>query len=498
MQALLRTFEADARAEAGWARLLVEFRTVALRDRDLSRRYAVAHRRTVELLADVMERLHTQAGLHPVLPPRSIAEAILALGVGITLERAADPAALPWSALSQLVLRGLGFPPVGARERSRPRKVAPLTFAGFRDALQAELLARCPSTSSASGGAPTGSRHASARGCGRSSRTPSSARRSTPPPRGGEPGGRRARGYPPASGDDQGGDDGQPGRRVHRSAAVPVGWSSVVSLATTREPVPILGRYVALGSGGSSGQRGVFVSDRDALVEFLAALIRPLMKRLLTSGGPPAGGLRIAMVAAASAVHATGSAPAFTAGERMPFQFLAVPVTLPLAEIVARLNALQPSALAGYPSSWRGSRAERRAGRLRIAPMSITSTSETLLPALRAAISDGFGVPVVDTFGSTEGLVGVSDPDDPVLAFNSDSCIVELVDDRNRPVAPGARATKVLLTNLSNRVQPLIRYEMHDDSYSSPRPRRAAICGPSSRDGPTTCCAGTVSTCTRW
>ena len=72
-----------------------------------------------------MERLHTHARLHPVLPPRSIAEAILALGVGITLERAADPGALPWSALSQLVLRGLGFPPAGARERSRPRKVAP-------------------------------------------------------------------------------------------------------------------------------------------------------------------------------------------------------------------------------------------------------------------------------------------------------------------------------------------------------------------------------------
>jgi AcrR family transcriptional regulator len=143
LQALLRTFDADARAEAGWARLLVEFRTVALRDRDLSRRYAVAHRRTVELLADIMERLHAHAGLHPVLPPRSIAEAILALGVGITLERAADPAALPWSALSQ------------------------------------SCSPACPSTSSASAGAPTGSRHASARGCGRSSRTPSSPRRST-------------------------------------------------------------------------------------------------------------------------------------------------------------------------------------------------------------------------------------------------------------------------------------------------------------------------------
>jgi hypothetical protein len=61
---------------------------------------------------------------HPVVPARSLRNPILALGVGITLDRASDPAALPWSALSQLVLRGLGFPPA-ARERSRPRKVAP-------------------------------------------------------------------------------------------------------------------------------------------------------------------------------------------------------------------------------------------------------------------------------------------------------------------------------------------------------------------------------------
>jgi phenylacetate-coenzyme A ligase PaaK-like adenylate-forming protein len=39
---------------------------------------------------------------------------------------------------------------------------------------------------------------------------------------------------------------------------------------------------------------------------------------------------------------------------------------------------------------------------------------------------------------------------------------VELVDDDYRPVAPGARASRILLTNLYNRVQPLIRYEMND------------------------------------
>jgi len=136
--------------------------------------------------------------------------------------------------------------------------------------------------------------------------------------------------------------------------------------------------------------------------------------------------------------------------------------------MVARLNTLQPAALSGYPTMLARLAAERRAGRLRIAPQSITSTSETLFPAVRAAICEEFGVPVVDMFGSTEGLVGTSGPNDPVLVFNSDGCIIELVDERNRPVPSGACSAKVLITNLCNRVQPLVRYEMSDSFIRQP------------------------------
>ncbi len=71
-------------------------------------------------------------------------------------------------------------------------------------------------------------------------------------------------------------------------------------------------------------------------------------------------------------------------------------------------------------------------------------------------------MPVVDGFGSTEGLLGKTCPDDNVFVFNTDLCIVELVDDENRPVAPGVRSAKVLVTNLYNLTQPLIRYELTD------------------------------------
>jgi phenylacetate-CoA ligase len=232
--------------------------------------------------------------------------------------------------------------------------------------------------------------------------------------------------------------------------------------ATGTTPVPIENDFVAMSSGGSSGVRGVFVLDETAMSEFVTAVRRSLLKRLQALGGPPAGGLQIAMVAAGSATHATGSAQAWTEGGDLPLRMRAVPVTLPLPEIVSRLNALDAPALFGYPSMLARLAAERRAGRLRITPLAVSSTSETLLPEVREAITEGFDVPVVDTFGSTEGLVGTSAPGDDVLVFNSDMCIVELVDERNEPVPPGVASAKVLVTNLYNRVQPLIRYELTD------------------------------------
>jgi phenylacetate-CoA ligase len=197
-------------------------------------------------------------------------------------------------------------------------------------------------------------------------------------------------------------------------------------------------------------------------VRFLSSILRALLVRLDAQGGPPPGGLEIVMVGAPSAVHATGSAQALTEATGMPIRFRGVPATLPLPVIVELLNELQPLALAGYPTMLARLAAEQRAGRLQIAPRSISSTSETLHAELRAAIGHGFGVPIVNMFGSTEGLVGVSAPGDDVLVFNSDVCMAELVDDANRPVPAGTPSAKVLITNLSNRVQPLIRYEMTD------------------------------------
>jgi phenylacetate-coenzyme A ligase PaaK-like adenylate-forming protein len=203
------------------------------------------------------------------------------------------------------------------------------------------------------------------------------------------------------------------------------------------------------------------------MCQFIGSLSRNLVARIEQAGGPPPGGLPIAMVGAGSAVHPTGGATRL-AGGAMPFRFLPAPAAEPLPQIVDRLNALQAPVLYGYPSMLARLAAEQRAGRLRVRPAMVTCTSETLTPELRAGIREAFGVPITDAFGSTEGLVGASAPDDETLVFSEDGCIVELVDERYRPVPAGTPSTRVLITNLENRVQPLLRYELTDVFTAAP------------------------------
>jgi phenylacetate-CoA ligase len=233
--------------------------------------------------------------------------------------------------------------------------------------------------------------------------------------------------------------------------------------ATGREPVPVLDAYLVQATGGSSGRRGIFVSDASSWAEVSAGARRWIISHAAAASGvPPTQPRTIAVIAAASPVHSTSLATATNPPGSGPVALVPVPVTLPLAEIVARLNELQPQHLLGYPSVIAMLARERCAGRLAIAPSFIATTSEMLAPEARAAIRAGFGAPIVDVFGTTEGLMGATDPDGDVFAFNSDTCIVELVDADDRPVPIGTPSAHVLITNLCNRVQPLIRYRVED------------------------------------
>jgi len=226
------------------------------------------------------------------------------------------------------------------------------------------------------------------------------------------------------------------------------------------DPSLLLGGYVGLVSGGSTGQRGLFVQTAGEYAEFVASVTRRALAAAAAGGGLPPEGLFIGIVGAATAVHSSGLAAA--TATRPPVRMTPAPASLPVAEIVARLNAAQPPALLAYATKLPELAREQRAGRLRLNLRSVTSMSEAITPAERAAVAESFGVPVIDMFVSTEGLVGHSEPGGALLTFASDNCLAECVDEDGQPVADGVPSAKVLITNLHNLTQPMIRYELTD------------------------------------
>jgi phenylacetate-CoA ligase len=232
-------------------------------------------------------------------------------------------------------------------------------------------------------------------------------------------------------------------------------------MACADAPSLLSGRYVCLASGGSSGLRGMFVQTVEEFAEFSASILRRMVARLAAAGPPPPGGIPVALIGAASPVHASGFAAAAAAGGH-PVRAISAPATLPLAGLVERLNQVRPLVVMAHTSKLALLAGEQSAGRLAIAPVSVTAMGEQLTETNRAVISDAFGIPLVNQFTSTEGLVGHGDPGGKVLSFASDMCLAELVDEDNQPVPDGTPSAKVLLTNLYNQTQPLIRYELTD------------------------------------
>ena len=223
--------------------------------------------------------------------------------------------------------------------------------------------------------------------------------------------------------------------------------------ATGEFPTLLDGKYFALASGGSSGLKGMFVYDEDSMVDYVA--------RITASSGLLKNGRRFfAAVASPSATHAGRLGFSLVDGEMT--HVIHAPVTLPLHEIVHRLNEGQPDAVFAYPSVLYRLAGEQRSGRLSIRPARIIVGAEQLWREAETYISDAFGVPVYNVFASSEGLFGGSPPGEQAFRLSTDLAIIELVDEENRPVPAGTPSARVLVTNLFNTVQPLIRYVLGD------------------------------------
>jgi phenylacetate-CoA ligase len=239
-----------------------------------------------------------------------------------------------------------------------------------------------------------------------------------------------------------------------------------------------LGRYAVWTSSGTTGEPGIFVQDDNALAVYDALQLArfrglDLPSRLALHGFMHE---RTALVAATGG-HFAGVSTSARLRSRYPWMVGSLKtfsLMQPLPDLVQALNQFQPTYLATYPTAALLLAEEQQAGRLQIDPTEIWTGGEQLSAEIRKGIEAGFSCRVRNDYGASEAMSLGYECQQGQLHLHADWMILEPVDKNYQPVAPGEISHTVLLTNLANRLQPLVRYDLGDSIRMSPA---ACACG---------------------
>ena len=220
------------------------------------------------------------------------------------------------------------------------------------------------------------------------------------------------------------------------------------------------GKYLVFQTSGSTGHPAVVLYDKgavdvaSAVAAFRTFARREDFKRFMAHGKRTAG-----VFADNGFYLACGMSRYLQMQMPRKQTKITVDVNGPEAEIVRALNDFQPAMLSGYPSNL-ALLADCRG--LDIRPDVVITGGELLTEPIRQKLRDRFGCYVQTHYSCTEGGEIACECREGHLHINEDWVILEPVDREGRPVAPGVRSDRVFITNLSNRIQPFIRYELTD------------------------------------
>jgi phenylacetate-CoA ligase len=228
-----------------------------------------------------------------------------------------------------------------------------------------------------------------------------------------------------------------------------------------------LDRYRVMVTSGSSGRPGLFVYDPAGWRAICAQLLRSSSWAGLRPSLPRQ---RLALLGGAAPCHISrqGAATMAIGLHRV----LSLPVTLPLPQLVQALNQFQPTYLHVYPSVAMWLAEEQHAGGLQLAPQILVTIAELRTPGMTQLLQDTFGVHPFNAYGSTEGLWGSECEHHQGIHLFEDATLVENVDAAGQPVPAGQPGARLLVTNLYNLVQPLLRLEVTDLVTLDPDPCR--------------------------
>jgi len=228
-----------------------------------------------------------------------------------------------------------------------------------------------------------------------------------------------------------------------------------------------LDRYALWTTSGTTGEPGIFVHDSGALNVYAALGLLRGIKAWMTTGTLLAflrRDLRAAIVIATGGHWASEAVKELVRGLNpwLSNRLRTYSVLTPMRQMVNMLNEYQPTILFGYPTALALLAHQQVVGGHKISPLLVATAAEWLTPGDRDQIAGTFNCPVRETYAASEFMGIAYSCDHGRLHVNSDWVILEPVDEAYRPVLPGHASQTVLLTNLANRVQPIIRYDLGD------------------------------------
>ncbi len=214
-------------------------------------------------------------------------------------------------------------------------------------------------------------------------------------------------------------------------------------------------RFLVLHTSGTSGTLGIFVYDKEAW-----SRMRGVTTRVGTVRINPFNRVRLAWY---GATH--GRFAGVTSCRTLPRILCDVrlcSVLEPLPHTIDTLNRFQPEQLFGYAASIKELASATLEGKLRIRPDFVTTSGEVLTDEAISMIEQAWGVKPSNAYGTSESLcLGIRAPGQSVVTLMEDENIIEILDDNNTQVAPGA-VGRTVVTALYNTALPVVRYDLRD------------------------------------